>query len=95
MRSAPGKGEARKRSRTGDAVGGRVTRRGPPVQARKPKRESRPRHYSCAVSGSRQVGSIHKGSSLPDEEIIMLGLYEWLHEEIELENAARREENAS
>jgi hypothetical protein len=27
----------------------------------------------------------------PDGESIMLGLYEWLHEEIENENTARRE----
>jgi len=31
------------------------------------------------------------GPDEPDEESIMLGLYEWLREEIEAENAARRE----
>ena len=40
--SALGKGEARKRSRTGDAVGGRVTRRRTHVQSGKPRQEDRP-----------------------------------------------------
>lgn len=48
------------------------------------------RHDNC-VSPAPRHRHTEELRVLDDEEIIMLGLYEWLREEIELENAAYRE----